>query len=301
MSENKKNIKMIGQNSFLFSFNQEAFYFLSFEVLELLKVKIILIKMLKTETYVFETIVPFNALGTNDPSPPDALQSVSYLICNNDFSIKEEMNKIILFINSTNKASIQILSYDKNNESNKDSAHKVHLNNMQSRIQELLSKISMQDQKINELKKRRENHEYIINKAEEITNQINIKLDKEEANKNKNQYNNNNNQYNNNYNPYNTNNNNNNPYNPYNTNNNFQYSRSTTQINNNNYNFNNLNNNNNNINFRTTINKVYSGYLPDNTNVNNLLTRPEFRGSMPVQKMEKRRTINLDNIGNYRP
>ncbi len=300
MSENKKNIKMIGPNSFLFSFNQEAFYFLSFEVLELLKVKIILIKMLKTETYVFETIVPFNALGTNDPSPQDALQSVTYLICNNDFSIKEEMNKIILFINSINKASIQILSYDKNNESNKDSAHKVHLNNMQSRIQELLSKISMQDQKINELKKRRENHEYIINKAEEITNQINIKLDKEEANKNKNQYNNNNNQYNNNYNPYNTNNNNNNPYNPYNTNNNFQYSRSTTQINNNNYNFNNLNNNNN-INFRTTINKVYSGYLPDNTNVNNLLTRPEFRGSMPVQKMEKRRTINLDNIGNYRP
>ena len=301
MSENKKNIKMIGPNSFLFSFNQEAFYFLSFEVLELLKVKIILIKMLKTETYVFETIVPFNALGTNDPSPQDALQSVSYLICNDGFSIKEEMNKIILFINSINKASIQILSYDKNNESNKDSAHKVHLNNMQSRIQELLSKISMQDQKINELKKRRENHEYIINKAEEITNQINIKLDKEEANKNKNQYNNNNNQYNNNYNPYNTNNNNNNPYNPYNTNNNFQYSRSTTQINNNNYNFNNLNNNNNNINFRTTINKVYSGYLPDNTNVNNLLTRPEFRGSMPVQKMEKRRTINLDNIGNYRP
>ena len=300
MSENKKNIKMIGPNSFLFSFNQEAFYFLSFEVLELLKVKIILIKMLKTETYVFETIVPFNALGTNDPSPQDALQSVSYLICNNDFSIKEEMNKIILFINSINKASIQILSYDKNNESNKDSAHKVHLNNMQSRIQELLSKISMQDQKINELKKRRENHQYIINKAEEITNQINIKLDKEEANKNKNQYNNNNNQYNNNNNPYNTNNNNNNPYNPYNTNNNFQYSRSTTQINNNNYNFNNLNNNNN-INFRTTINKVYSGYLPDNTNVNNLLTRPEFRGSMPVQKMEKRRTINLDNIGNYRP
>ncbi len=300
MSENKKNIKMIGPNSFLFSFNQEAFYFLSFEVLELLKVKIILIKMLKTETYVFETIVPFNALGTNDPSPQDALQSVTYLICNNDFSIKEEMNKIILFINSINKASIQILSYDKNNESNKDSAHKVHLNNMQSRIQELLSKISMQDQKINELKKRRENHEYIINKAEEITNQINIKLDKEEANKNKNQYNNNNNQYNNNYNPYNTNNNNNNPYNPYNTNNNFQYSRSTTQINNNNYNFNNLNNNNN-INFRTTINKVYSGYLPDNTNVNNLLTRQEFRGSMPVQKMEKRRTINLDNIGNYRP
>ena len=131
MSENKKNIKMIGPNSFLFSFNQEAFYFLSFEVLELLKVKIILIKMLKTETYVFETIVPFNALGTNDPSPQDALQSVSYLICNNDFSIKEEMNKIILFINSINKASIQILSYDKNNESNKDSAHKVHLNNMQ--------------------------------------------------------------------------------------------------------------------------------------------------------------------------
>ena len=301
MSENKKNIKMIGPNSFLFSLNQEAFYFLSFEVIELLKVKIILIKMLKTETYVFETIVPFNTLGTNDPSPQDALQSVSFLIFNNEFSIKEEMNKIILFLNSTNKASIQILPYDKNNESNKDSAHKVHINNMQSRIQELLCTISMQDQKINELKQRGENHKKLINKIEEITSKINSQLDKEQANKNKNQYNNNNNnQYNSNYNPYNTNNNNNNPYNPYNTNSKFQYSRATTQIYNNNYNYNNLNNNNN-INFKTTVNTVYSPYLPENTNVNNLLTRPEFRGSLPVQKMEKKRTINLDNIGNYRP
>jgi hypothetical protein len=280
MNDNKRKIKKIGLNSYLIYTGNEIFYFLSFEVVDIIKVKVTLIKMLKTETYVFQSIIQFNAFGTNDAAPQDALNTVSNLMLSYNFVIKEQNNKVMLYLNSQNKGSIELHLYNKNNESNKESIHKVTLDNMHNRIQELLNTISMQDQKINELQQREETHKDIMNKVEQITSRINFELDKEECNKKKNQFNNKNN-----FNPYT---NNINPNNP--------YVRVFTQTFNNPYGNNNLNNNNSNV--KLTVNTVYSPYLPENANVNSLLTRTDIQGSLPVPKVEQKRIINLDSIQN---
>ena len=288
MSENQRGIKQVGPFSFLFFNDEEIFFFLSFEIVEILKIKIDLIKMMKTETYVFENIIHFNQFGTEDISPEDTLNTVSYLVNSNNFTIKEDDNKITLSINSKNPASIELLIYDKKDDSNKELSHNAHINNVQNRIQELLNTISKQNQKINELKQREQIHKNLINKIGEITNNISQKLDNEN---NKSNQNNNQNYQNNTYNnPY-------NPYNPYNTNNNnysfddnLSYGRARTMT---------CPNGKNPI-IQTKVNVVYQPILPNN-NVNNLLVRPENRAPLPVQKVEKTRTINLDNIENYRP
>ena len=296
MSSVKRDVQRVGPNSFLFFNLPDIFYFLTFDIYEILKIKVNLIKMKPTETYVFEAIIPFNALGTDDPSPQDSLKNITYLICNKDFKIQEDLNlnKIYLSINSKNKASIELFLYNKNNTSDKDLTKQNQINSLQNKIQELLNTISMQEQKINELRQREDNHKNLLNKMEEITGNITKKLN-EEKNNNSNQCNNrNNNQYNNNqYNPYSTNNNNNN----------FGYGRAMT-LPTMNYNNNNSNLNNNNFNgpnITVTTNTVYSPYLPNNSNINNLLTRPEYRPPPPMPKVEKKRTINLDNYENYRP
>ena len=291
----KKDVQKVGPNCFLFFQSPDIFYFLSFEIIEIIKVKINLIKMLPTETYVYEAIIPFNSLGTDDPSPQDSIKNVSFLIYNKDFTIKEDLNRFYLFINSKNKASIELLLYNKKNSSNKESIQKTHINNLQNKIQDLLNTISMQEQKINELRQREDNHKNLLNKVDEITSKITNQLKSEENNRNNSQYNNrNNNQYNNSqYNPYNSNNNN-----PYNTGLNH-----TRTITNPNMGYNNplLNNNYNNPNITISTKTIYNPYLPNNVNINNLLTRPENRPPLPVKPIEKKRTINLDNIDNYRP
>ena len=237
--------------------------------------------MLKTETFVYESTLPFNELGTNDVTSQDTLQRISNILLKTDFSIKEEEIgcKVNLFINTQNKASIDLWQYTKKNEENKDSVHQTNLNKMKNRIQDLMHTISMQDQKINELKQREDNHIKLINKIEQITNNMNDQLDREQNNNNNNK-NSNFNNYNS-VNPYQT---NNNSYNPYNNNNNdSQYKM------------------NNNTNVKISVKTVYSPYMPDNTNFDNLLTRPEYRNNKPRYKHEKKKTINLDNIENYRP
>ena len=292
----KKDVQKVGPNSFLFFQSPDIFYFLSFEIIEIIKVKVNLIKMLPTETYVYEAIIPFNALGTDDPSPQDSIKNVSFLIYKKDFTIKEDLNRFFLFLNSKNKASIELSLYNKKNPSNKESIQKSHINNLQNKIQDLLNTISMQEQKINELRQREDNHKNLLNKMDEITSKITNQLKNEENNRNNSQYNNrNNNQFNN------------SQYNPYNSNNNNPYStglKHTRTVTNPNMNYNNplLNNNNyNGPNITISTKTVYNPYLPNNVNINNLLTRPENRPPIPVKQPERKRTINLDKIDNYRP
>ena len=283
--ENLKKIKQIGPNSFLFYFDQQ-FYFISFEIIEILNIKINIIKIEKSETHIFQAIIQFDSLGTDDISPEDTLQTITFLINNLDFSINEELNKITLIINSKNKALIEFFLY-KGDKDNTQTKKKEYINNMQSIIQDLLNTISNQEQRINELRNREENHKNLLNKIEQITNNINTQLDNESKN------NNNNNERNN------------NPYNPYNNqyNNNIYRTNRAFTMRNSNYDnsmIGNINNNNNsNIKIQTKV--VYNPYLPDSTNMNNLLTRPEYRPPPPKPKMEKLRTINLDEIGNYKP
>ena len=272
MSQNQRGIKQIGPYSFLFFEKEEIFFFLSFEIVEILKIKIDLIKMMKTETYVFENIIHFNQFGTEDVSPQDTLDTILYLINSNNFTIKEDgLKKITLSIDSKNGALIDLFLYNEKNNLNKELSHKAHINNMQNRIQELLNTISMQNQKINELKQKEEMHKNLINKIGEITNNITQKLDNES--KEINQFNNSNNQNN-----------------PYNNNNNFGRARTMTTP----------SMNYNNPIIKTKVNVVYQPILP-NSNINSLLVRPESRAPLPVPKVEKPRVINLDNIENLKP
>ena len=101
--EKLKKIKQIGPNSFLFFFGK-LFYFISFEIIEILNIKINIIKIEESETHIFQTIIQFNSLGTEDISPEDTLQTISFLINSFDFSINEESNKITLIINSKKKS-----------------------------------------------------------------------------------------------------------------------------------------------------------------------------------------------------
>ena len=296
MNENKR-IRQIGENSFLFFINDnKVFYFLSFENIKILDIKIILIKIMLKETYVYETIIPFNKLGSDEPTPLDTIKNIKSIIYNNDFIMKEELNKIILSLTtkSEGKIVIELNLYDKNKESENNLSNKNHINNMKKFINDLLNTVSLQDKKINELQQKENEHKKLINKIEEITNNISKQL----ANNNNN--NNNNNQYNNNQ--YNNNNNNNNPYannqNPYDINNNMGHLRMKTMQNfNNNNRFD--NNINNNPTIKTNVNVVYNPFLPENSNINNLLTRPQGGPPPQMPKVEKQKTINLDNIGNY--
>ena len=259
MLENKRNIKQIGPYSFLFMKEQRIIYLLSFEIYEIIKIKVNIIRMEKTETYVFELIIPFNDLGTDDPSPQDTLKNISFIIHNNDFEINEEQNKIVMIINTKNKALLELNLY--RNNSPKVIEHKENINIMQNKIQDLLDIMFNQEQKIKELQYKEENHKNLINKIGEITSNMNNQLDKE------------NNEYQMKVMQY---------------KNNLRYNRSMTT---------NYNSYNPNITVKTNV--VYNPYLPDNVNVNNLLTRPEFRPPPQMPKIEKQRTINLDNIDNY--
>ena len=293
--ENIKKIKQIGQNSFLLFFGK-LFYFISFEIIEISKIKINIIKIEESETHIFQTIIQFNSLGTEDLSPEDTLQTISFLINSFNFSINEETDKITLMINSKNKTLIELLLYKENKDNSQTTRKKEYINNIQNKIKNLLNIISNQEQRINDLKNREENHKNMLNKIEQITSNINKQIENESNNN----YNNdrNNNQYNPYKNPY------NNPYNsPYNQyNNNIRNNNSFTNRNLNydgNSMIGNINNNNLNITINTKV--VYNPYLPDNTNINNLLTRPEYKPFQPKPKVEKIRTINLDQIDNYKP
>ncbi len=294
MNDNKR-IKQIGENSFLFFINDnKVFYFLSIENIKIHDIKIILIKIMQRETYAYEAIIPFNKLGTDEPSPLDSIKNIKSIIYNNDFIMKEELNKIILSLNTKSKGIIELNLYDKNKESENNFSNKNHINNMKKFINDLLSTVSIQDKKINELQQKENEHKKLINKIEEITTNISKQL----ININNNNNNNNNNQYNNNnrdnnlYNPYGNNNNN-----PYDINNNIGHLRAKTMNLNNNYRFD--NNINNNPTIKTNVNIVYNGYLPENSNINNLLTRPQGGPPQQIPKVEKKKAINLDNIGNY--
>ena len=285
MSESKKGVHQIDLNHFLFYNSPEIFYSLVFELVEPNKIRVILIKILESDTYIYEAEVPFTEFGTDDSSPSEALKKISYLIYNYNFVIKEDLNKANLYIKTKKTANIELFKHDQNQNQDIDLYYNEEINKLQNKIQELLNTIRMQEQKINELQKTEEAHLNMINNMEQVTKNLSIRLENlNNINNNNNNQNNNqysNNQYNNsnqysnlnlfNSNQYNNNNcqykTNNNPYNTINANNPY----STNNINNP-YN---LNNNNANNPYRTQISKYpyqfNRGLMgPQNSNFNNI-------------------------------
>ena len=223
MSESKKGIHQITRYSYLFFNSPEIYYTISFEIEDSSKIRIILLKILETETYIFNAFVPFEKFGTGDKSAQDTINKVVFIIYNYNFIIKEDLNKVYLYLNSKIPSNIELTLIDHYGNEQNDPNYNEEINNMQNLIQSLLTTISRQEQKINELKKVEEMNINKIQKMEQVTknlfDEINNKQNK--FNNNNNRNNNNNNQYNNYENPNSA----QNPYkanidNPYNNNNN---------------------------------------------------------------------------------
>ena len=266
MSESKKGIHQITRNSYLFFNSPEIYYLIAFEIEESSKIRINLLKILETETYIFNALVPFEKLGTGDKSPQDTLNKVIFIIYNNNFVIKEDLKKIYLHLNSKIPSTLELTLIDHYGNEQNDQNYNEEINNMQNRIQNLLSTIARQDQKINELKKVEEMNINKIQKMEQVAKNL-----YDEINNKQNKFNNNNNNRNNNNNQYNIYevkpNNVQNPYrtnmdNQYNNNNNFNYghNRTMTFQNQNPYNPKILNNMNNYNNLGSNNNIAFNPY-----------------------------------------
>ena len=192
---------------------------------------------------------------------------------------------------------------------------KKNLENMQNRMNELINTIQMQNKKIFELKQKEEGQIKLINKVDEVTkkiaNEYNAKYKNNNNNKNmQNKYYNNQNNINQNNNNYNQNNIYNNQNNNYNNQNNNDYNKNNNNDMNKNlfistrpeYNKNNYNpNDSNTLNMNYTKNKKLNltvnvelkPYLPDNTSMDNLLTRPQNMYQMPQpQPFQQKKSIN---------
>ena len=275
MSESKKGVHQIGPNSFLFFNTPEIFYNLSLEEIDSSKIRIILIKILSNSTDIFDTIIPFKDLGTEDNNPQDTIKTVDFIIFNYNFIIKEEKDKVKILINTKNpkKLELNIHKLELDEDIDKEDINKdEQINFMENKLKELNNVSENQEKEIYNLRQNEKNNlnkiknlgqltydllTEIESKTSEISNNNNIQNNYGNQN-NKNNFDNQN--YNNNYqrtntaqinNPYIVNNNNNdNPYvinnNQYKNNDNPYQTNNFYKINNNPYQ-NSYNNNNPNI------------------------------------------------------
>ena len=301
-----QGIKQLSSGKFLFNTSEKDLYYLSFEPIDMINIEIILIKLRPNETYVYKTVIPFQKIGTNDISSFDTLKNLNFIIYNNQFSFNDDFNKITLNIDSQSPSQIELFLYNKNMERNNENMKKQlnmkqNLEKLQNRMNELVNIIHFQNKKIFELKQKEEAHIKLINKVDEVTKNISEEYNREYKNKSNNINNNINDNYNN---------------NNYNQNNNFNNHQNNNDMKKNLFistrpNYNNFPNPNdsNNINMTCkknhklsyTVNVELKPILPMNTNIDNLLTRPQNMHPIPQQKpFEKTRSINLDNIQDYR-
>ena len=270
--ESSRKIKQLYPGKFLFFINSKDIYYLIFEIIDTINIKVILIKLKQKETYVYQATVPFQKFGTNNLSVYDTFKNINFTIYNFDFSLSDEYNKIFLTLNSSN-AKIELLLYNQNIEKNNDNIKRQV--EMKNRMNELMNIISNQKKKISDLKQKEESQIKLINKVEEVTKKISEQYQSiKENNNNIPQNNMNNNNYNN-------------------------------QNNNNNFNYDNSNDFN--MGFKRnrmlsyTVNVELRPYLPDNANMDNLLTRPQNMNPLPQQPgFDKKTSINLDYIEDYR-
>jgi len=240
----------------------------------------------------------FQKYKNTDPNVKCA--NLNFFIYNLKFSLTEEFNKIILLIN--NQTRIEVGLYNKNmddkwkNERNLEA--KKSMDKLKEKMNSLLNIVSMQKNKIAELKQKEESQVKLINKIEEVTNKINEQYQQQVQNNNNMPQNNNNNINNNMNNNYPNNYNNDKRKNLFMTTNpnlqgNYPVANDLNSMN---------MNNKKNPKLNMTVNVKFKPYLPENTNVNNLLTRPQYANPYPQNQPThmKLKSINLDNIPDYR-
>ena len=237
MSESKKGIHQISPNSFLFFNTPELMYYITLEIIQKIKIKLIIIKIAENTTNIYDSIFNFSDFGTGDKSAQDTIKNLDFIIYNYNFIIKEDKEKVNILINTSNPCNLELsLHKFEEEEDDLNLNYKEQIKNFENKIKELMDIAESQEQEIFQLNQKENINLNKINTLNQLTEQLIFQL--EERNRN-NQYNNN--QYNNHQ--YNGNPNNNN-YNQNQSNNNFGNTSYMRKDSNNLY-----NNNRNNYNF----------------------------------------------------
>ena len=236
MTESKKGIHQISPNSFLFFNTPELMYYITLEIIQKIKIKLIIIKIAENTTNIYDSIFNFSDFGTGDKSAQDTIKNLDFIIYNYNFIIKEDKEKVNILINTSNPCNLELsLHKFEEEEDDLNLNYKEQIKNFENKIKELRDIAESQEQEIFQLNQKENINLNKINILNQQTEQLIFQL--EERNRN-NQYNNN--QYNNHQ--YNGNPNNNN-YNQNQSNNNFGNTSYMRKDSNNLYN-NNRNNNN---------------------------------------------------------
>ena len=236
MTESKKGIHQISPNSFLFFNTPELMYYITLEIIQKIKIKLIIIKIAENTTNIYDSIFNFSDFGTGDKSAQDTIKNLDFIIYNYNFIIKEDKEKVNILINTSNPCNLELsLHKFEEEEDDLNLNYKEQIKNFENKIKELMDIAESQEQEIFQLNQKENINLNKINTLNQQTKQLIFQL--EERNRN-NQYNNN--QYNNHQ--YNGNPNNNN-YNQNQSNNNFGNTSYMRKDSNNLYN-NNRNNNN---------------------------------------------------------
>lgn len=236
MTESKKGIHQISPNSFLFFNTPELMYYITLEIIQKIKIKLIIIKIAENTTNIYDSIFNFSDFGTGDKSAQDTIKNLDFIIYNYNFIIKEDKEKVNILINTSNPCNLELsLHKFEEEEDDLNLNYKEQIKNFENKIKELMDIAESQEQEIFQLNQKENINLNKINTLNQQTEQLIFQL--EERNRN-NQYNNN--QYNNHQ--YNRNPNNNN-YNQNQSNNNFGNTSYMRKDSNNLYN-NNRNNNN---------------------------------------------------------
>ena len=237
MTESKKGIHQISPNSFLFFNTPELMYYITLEIIQKIKIKLIIIKIAENTTNIYDSIFNFSDFGTGDKSAQDTIKNLDFIIYNYNFIIKEDKEKVNILINTSNPCNLELsLHKFEEEEDDLNLNYKEQIKNFENKIKELMDIAESQEQEIFQLNQKENINLNKINTLNQQTEQLIFQLEERKRN---NQYNNN--QYNNHQ--YNGNPNNNN-YNQNQSNNNFGNTSHMRKDSNNLY-----NNNRNNYNF----------------------------------------------------
>ena len=170
MTESKKGVHQIGPNSFLFVNTPEIFYNLSLEQIESSKIRIILVKILKNSTDIFDAVIPFTEFGTEDSSPQETIKALNFIIFNYNFIITEEKDKVNIFMNTKNPKRIKLMMHrlELDEEADKDfnmgdDDQRIF---MENKIKELNNFAQNQEKEIMELQKNENNN---LNKIKDLS------------------------------------------------------------------------------------------------------------------------------------
>ena len=99
MTESKKGIHQISPNSFLFFNTPELMYYITLEIIQKIKIKLIIIKIAENTTNIYDSIFNFSDFGTGDKSAQDTIKNLDFIIYNYNFIIKEDKEKVNILIN----------------------------------------------------------------------------------------------------------------------------------------------------------------------------------------------------------